>query len=65
MYGIGVFFALRQAMQAFRPDGRFAFDAPLTPEKVLMALHSDWAGIHPRNEFVGVQNLEHLRHQRQ
>lgn len=43
MYGIGVFFALRQAVQAFRPDSRLAFDPPMTPEKVLMALHWDWA----------------------
>lgn len=41
MYGIGVFFALRQAMQAFRPDADVAFVAPLTPERVLMALHPE------------------------
>lgn len=41
MYGIGVFFAIRDAMRAFRPDMQFAFDAPLTPEKVLMQLHSE------------------------
>ena len=40
MYGIGVFFAIRQAMRAFR-ERDYAFDAPLTPERVLMALHSD------------------------
>ena len=42
MYGIGVFFAIRNAMRAFRPEAEFAFDSPLTPEKVLMGLHSDW-----------------------
>ncbi|MCH6559574.1 hypothetical protein IH799_04365, partial [candidate division KSB1 bacterium] len=42
MYGIGVFFAIRNAMHAFRPNVEFAFDSPLTPEKVLMQLHSDW-----------------------
>lgn len=42
MYGIGVFFALRAAMRAFRPDAEFAFDSPLTPERVLMQLHADW-----------------------
>ena len=41
MYGIGVFFALRQAMRAFRPDTALAFDAPLTPERVLMQLHPE------------------------
>ncbi len=39
MYGIGVFFALRRAMRAFRPDADLAFAAPLTPERVLTALH--------------------------
>ncbi|MFQ5639352.1 MAG: molybdopterin cofactor-binding domain-containing protein, partial [bacterium] len=42
MYGIGVFFAIQDAMRAFRPDAEFAFDAPLTPEKVLMQMHADW-----------------------
>jgi len=42
MYGIGVFFAIRNAMRAFRPEAEFAYDSPLTPEKVLMQLHADW-----------------------
>jgi len=29
-------------MRAFRPEAEFVFDSPLTPEKVLMQLHSDW-----------------------
>lgn len=41
MYGLGVFFALRHAMRAFRPEADLAFDAPLTPEKVLMQLHQE------------------------
>jgi xanthine dehydrogenase large subunit len=41
MYGIGVFFALRAAMRAFRPDGELTFVAPLTPERVLMQLAGD------------------------
>ncbi len=47
MYGIGAFFAIRDAMRAFQKDAdpenksEFAFDAPLTPEKVLMDLHND------------------------
>jgi xanthine dehydrogenase large subunit len=39
MYGIGVFFALRQAMAAFRPRTSFPFETPLTPERVLMQLY--------------------------
>lgn len=42
MYGIGVFFALRQAMRAFKPDAKFAFTSPLTPERVLCELYADW-----------------------
>ncbi len=47
MYGIGSFFAIRDAMRSFQKDADhedktdFAFDAPLTPEKVLMDLHHD------------------------
>ncbi|MEM7351129.1 MAG: molybdopterin cofactor-binding domain-containing protein, partial [Acidobacteriota bacterium] len=40
MYGIGVFFAIRHAMRAFRSRD-YAFDSPLTPERVLMQLHAD------------------------
>ena len=39
MYGIGAYFAIRNAVKAFTdcsPD----FDAPFTPEKVLMSLYS-------------------------
>ena len=39
MYGIGVYFAIRDAMRAFDADADFPYDAPLTPEKVLLQLH--------------------------
>lgn len=39
MYGIGAFFAIRNAIKAFRPSAVVPFDAPITPEKVLMALY--------------------------
>ncbi|GAN33223.1 MAG: xanthine dehydrogenase [Candidatus Brocadia sp. AMX2] len=41
MYGIGVFFAIRCAMRAFRPQKEFAFVSPLTPERVLLQLYVD------------------------
>ncbi len=41
MYGIAVFFALRNAMKAFSPKTQFEFNSPLTPERVLMELHKD------------------------
>jgi len=39
MYGIGVYFALRDAMRAYTARD-FPYDAPMTPERVLMSLHS-------------------------
>ncbi len=41
MYGIGAYFALLDALRAFRPDRRPFFNAPMTPERVLMHLHGD------------------------
>jgi xanthine dehydrogenase large subunit len=40
MYGIGAFFAIQNAIKAFNPDYAIEFDAPLTPEKVLMRLYN-------------------------
>ena len=39
MYGIGAYFAIRDAIRAFRPEVALAFDAPFTAEKVLLCLH--------------------------
>ena len=41
MYGIGVFFAIRNAMKAFRPGANLRLHAPLTPERVLLDLHRE------------------------
>ncbi len=41
MYAIGTYFAILNAIKAFRPNKSFSVSAPLTPEKVLLALHSD------------------------
>ena len=40
MYGIGAYFAILNAMKAFRPDMKFEIKAPITPEKVLMNLYT-------------------------
>ncbi len=40
MYGIGAYFALRNAIKAFISTADIPFDAPLTPEKVLLALYT-------------------------
>lgn len=39
MYGIGAYFALRNAIKAFNPSVDIPYDAPLTPEKVLLSLY--------------------------
>ncbi len=39
MYGIGAYFALRNAVRAFNPNAQMLFSAPMTPEKVLMSLY--------------------------
>lgn len=39
MYGIGAYFAIRNAMLACNPDASIAYHAPITPEKVLMGLY--------------------------
>lgn len=39
MYGIGAYFALRNAIKSFNPSAKISFDAPMTHEKVLMNLY--------------------------
>jgi xanthine dehydrogenase large subunit len=40
MYGLGAYFAIRNAVKAFNPNHDPNIDAPYTPEKVLMDLYS-------------------------
>ncbi len=40
MYGLGAYFAIRDAMKSFDSRVSIGFDAPLTPEKVLMKLYA-------------------------
>ena len=40
MYGIGAFFAIRNAVLSFNSKSRIKYDAPITPEKVLMGLYN-------------------------
>ena len=44
LYGLGVYFAIQNAMREFNPQFT-SFDAPMTPEKVLM-------GLYPKNESL-------------
>ncbi|MBN2551612.1 MAG: molybdopterin-dependent oxidoreductase [Spirochaetales bacterium] len=41
MYGIGVYYALLAAVQAFRPGLDLPVVAPMTPERLLMTLYGD------------------------
>jgi xanthine dehydrogenase large subunit len=43
LYGIGAFFAIQNAIKAYNPEYKIEFDAPLTPEKVLMRLYNEHA----------------------
>ena len=40
MYGIGTYFALRNAIKSFNPKSDIGFSAPMTPEKVLSGLYT-------------------------
>ena len=40
MYGIGGYFAIMNALKAFRPATEFKISAPFTPEKVLLNLYN-------------------------
>ena len=40
MYGIGAYFAIRNAVRAFNPTADFDYVSPITPERVLLALYS-------------------------
>jgi xanthine dehydrogenase large subunit len=44
MYGLGTYFAIREAVKAFNQDNLPKFDAPFTPEKVLMNLYGEKVG---------------------
>ncbi len=39
MYGIGAYFSLRNAILAYNPNALIPYEAPMTPEKILMALY--------------------------
>ena len=44
MYGIGAYFAIRNAVLAFNAAADIGYDAPITPEKVLMGLYNPVSG---------------------
>ena len=52
MYGIGVYFAIRNAVKAFNKNNLPSFDAPFTPEKVLMNLY-------PKKQPAEAEPIQH------
>lgn len=56
MYGIGAFFAIRNAIKAFNKKATIPFDAPMTPEKTLMALYSK--SINEAEDEPAISSLE-------
>lgn len=51
MYGIGIYFALLNAIKAFRPSAELKISAPMTPEKLLMTLYAN-AITHPKLKTI-------------
>ncbi|GAB4091502.1 xanthine dehydrogenase molybdopterin binding subunit [Flaviaesturariibacter terrae] len=41
MYGIGAFFAIRNAIRAFNKNAQVPYTSPMTPEQVLLGLYPD------------------------
>ena len=64
MYGIGAYFAIREAVKSFNADNFPRFDAPFTPEKVLMNLYAEKAesqGNQPRNNTNYLKSVRLIR----
>jgi len=40
LYGTGAFFSIADAVRVFNPKANLPYIAPMTPERVLMALYS-------------------------
>ncbi|MCH7827024.1 MAG: molybdopterin-dependent oxidoreductase, partial [Bacteroidetes bacterium] len=49
MYGIGAYFAIRNAMKIFKPESDIEFKSPMTPERVLLSLYKINSVLKPTN----------------
>jgi len=58
MYGLGAFFAIRNAIKAYNPSSRPSFSAPMTPEKVLLSLYPDSQNGIPKKHAKANNDLE-------
>ncbi len=55
MYGIGAYFAIRNAIRTATGNRDIPYSAPLTPEKVLLALHGEGARTGSREQDKEIQ----------
>ncbi|MGA8263369.1 MAG: molybdopterin cofactor-binding domain-containing protein [Ignavibacteriaceae bacterium] len=56
MYGIGAYFAITNAMKAFRPEKEFKYHAPMTPERVLLSIYDSETLMRKKNK-IGSETL--------
>jgi xanthine dehydrogenase large subunit len=61
MYGIGTFFALRNAIKSFNPSSHCNFAAPMTPEKVLLSLYERNIDHEHIDAVAGTLNTTYLK----
>ncbi|MEM8866928.1 MAG: molybdopterin cofactor-binding domain-containing protein [Verrucomicrobiota bacterium] len=52
MYGIAAYFAIRRAVEAFRPLEEDEIRCPMTPERVLLSLYPDFVAASAQPELV-------------
>ena len=57
MYGIGAYFALRNAIKNFNPQSEPGFAAPMTPERVLLSLYQNTAKDPNRSYAKAISNM--------
>jgi len=52
MYGIGTYFAIRNAIKAFNPAYEMPYESPMTPERVLFGLYGNVDLVPKKKELV-------------
>jgi xanthine dehydrogenase large subunit len=57
MYGIGAYFAVRDAISAFRPGHHPTFSAPITPEKALLNLYPASPNATPQTQAAAATSV--------
>ena len=52
LYGIGAYFAIRNAVKAYNPQMKLPYSAPITPEKVLLGLYGTLRPVKPTRKVI-------------